>query len=271
MGAQPLWADFQNLYTLAINPEITVATALASSPPALHFRRELSQVEQAHLTELLDTIAPVSLSSTADTVTWALTPSGKFSVKSLYRKLCQGPSFQMPNGLWSARLPLKIKVFFWQLFRNRLPTSANVAKRNGPSTGLCAICNVLEDATHVFFRCPLARFAWSAVRAAANSSWDPRSASDLATIVDSIHGGNNRVLWSCIGALTWAVWLTRNKLAIEGIFPSHPANIIYKCNLLLQQWSPLAKRKDAEKLKLAQDRLRQIYVLAREPSATSAS
>ena len=79
------------------------------------------------------------------------------------------------------------------------------------------------------------------------------------------------MLWSCIGALAWAIWLTRNKLAIEGIFPSHPANIIYKCNLLLQQWSPLARCKDAEKPKQAQDRLREVYVLAREPSATSAS
>ena len=172
----------------------------------------------------------------------------------------------MACGTRAFRLRLRC---FWQLFRNILPTSANVAKCNGPSTGLCTICNVTEDANHVFFRCPLARFAWSAVRAAANTSWDPRSASDLAAIVDSVQGGNKRVLWSCIGALAWAIWLTRNKLAIEGIFPSHPANIIYKCNLLLQQWSPLARRKDAEKLKQAQDRLRQVYVLAREPSATS--
>ena len=46
----------------------------------------------------------------------------------------------------------------------------NVAKHHGPTAGLCAVCRVLEDANHVFFRCPLARFAWSAVRAAANTS-----------------------------------------------------------------------------------------------------
>ena len=79
------------------------------------------------------------------------------------------------------------------------------------------------------------------------------------------------MLWSCIRALAWSLWLTRNKLAIEGIFPMHPANIIYKCNLFLQQWSPLARRKDADKLKQSQDRLRQVYVLAREPLATSSS
>ena len=86
-----------------------------------------------------------------------------------------------------------------------------------------------------------------------------------------MNGGNKRVLWSYLGALAWAMWLTRNKLAIEGVFPSHPANILYKCNIFLQQWSPLARSKDAEKMKLAQDRLRQVYLLAREPTATPSS
>ena len=92
---------------------------------------------------------------------------------------------------------------------------------------------------------------------------------DLAAIVASKMGGSKRVLWSCLGALAWAMWLTRNKIAIERIFPSHPANILYKCNILMQQWSPLAKHKDADKMKQAQDRLRQVYVLAREPPAAS--
>ena len=271
LGANPLWAQFQDLYALAVNPEMTVATALASNPPAIHFRRELTGLEQARFEELLGLTQSATLSTSADTVTWALTTSGKFTVKSLYRRLCQvqGPAFLMPTGLWNARIPLKVKVFFWQLFCNTLPTSANVAKRNGPSSGLCAICNTMEDANHVFFRCPLARFAWSAVRAATNTNWDPRSAADLAAIVASTMGGSKRVLWSCLGALAWAMWLTRNKIAIEGIFPSHPANILYKCNILMQQWSPLAKHKDADKMKQAQDRLRQVYVLAREPPAAS--
>nr|XP_045090392.1 uncharacterized protein LOC120976223 [Aegilops tauschii subsp. strangulata] len=34
------------------------------------------------------------------------------------------------------------------------------------------------------------------------------------------------------------------------------------------QWSPLGRRKDAELFKTAQERLKQVYVLAREPSTT---
>ena len=168
-------------------------------------------------------------------------------------------------GLWKVRLPLKIKLFLWQMFRDKLPTSLNVAKRNGPADGPCALCGAPEDANHVFFICPLARFAWSAVWTAAGVQWDPRSAGELTHLLDAIHGRAKRVMWSCVGALLWAMWLTRNKLTMEGCFPTHPANIIFKCNLLLQQWSPLGRRKNAELIKTAQQRLMQVYVMAREP------
>ena len=153
----------------------------------------------------------------------------------------------------------------WQLFCDKLPTSLNVAKRNGPATGPCALCGEPEDASHVFFRCSLARFAWSAVRTAAGVQWDPRSAAELTHLLDTIHGSAKRVMWRCVGALLWTIWLTRNKFTIEGCFPSHPANILFKCNLLLQQWSPLGRRRDTELINTGQQCLLQVYVMAREP------
>ena len=213
---------------------------------------------------LMHLIESVGLSDQPDSVSWALTNSGKFSVKSLYRKLCQGSTQPVIAGLWKARMPLKIKLFIWQLYRDRLPTSLNVAKRNGPATGPCALCGEPEDANHAFFRCPLARFAWSAVRTAAGVLWDPRSAPELFNLLAGIKGSAFWVMWSCVGALLWALWLTRNKFTIEGCFPNHPANIIFKCNLLLQQWSPLGRRKDAEMIKTAQQRLLQVYAMVRE-------
>ena len=176
LGSQPLWRDFRDLYELAVDPSITVAVALVASPPVIYFKRELNGLEQTKLVALPHLINPITLSGDPDTVSWALTSSGKFSVKSLYRKLCQGPSQLVVAGLWTARLPLKIKLFLWQMFRDKLPTSLNVAKRNGPANGPCALCGDPEDANHVFFRCPLARFAWSLVRSATRVTWDPRSA-----------------------------------------------------------------------------------------------
>ena len=265
LGAQPLWIEFRDLYELAFDPSITVAAALAASPPVIYFKRELNGLEQSNLLALMHLINPITLADEPDTVSWALTSSGKFMVNSLYRRLCRGMAQQALAGLWKAQLPLKIKLFMWQLFRDKLPTSLNVAKRNGPAIGPCALCGEPEDASHAFFRCPLARFAWSAVWSAAGVQWDPRSAAELTHLLDTIHGSAKRVMWRCVGALLWSIWLTRNKFTIEGCFRSHPANILFKCNLLLQQWSPLGRRRDTELINTAQQRLLQVYVMAREP------
>ena len=58
--------------------------------------------------------------------------------------------------MWEAKLPLKIKVFSWAL--DKLPSGVNIANRFGPSDGLCALCGSLENASHIFFECSLAKF-----------------------------------------------------------------------------------------------------------------
>ena len=98
----------------------------------------------------------VELRPEADTVSWSLTSSGKFLVKSIYAKLTEGPTLDIARGLWKASIPLKIKVFLWQLFYDRLPSSNNIAIRHGPSDGSCALCGAHEDANHIFFNCHLA-------------------------------------------------------------------------------------------------------------------
>lgn len=55
-------------------------------------------------------------------------------------------------------LPRKIKIFVWQLLRDRLPSRKEVVKRNGSGNGLCPLCGVLEIATHISSRAPLLFF-----------------------------------------------------------------------------------------------------------------
>ena len=46
----------------------------------------------------------------------------------------------------------------------------------------------------------------------------------------------------------WALWTTRNKMAIEKGFPKAPTDIIYVALTLMQKWSILLKEEDREKL-----------------------
>ena len=210
-------------------------------------------------------LADVRLSDSADSISWRLSSSGKFSVKSLYRELSRGQIPSAATGLWKAKIPLKIKVFLWQLCQDRLPTSINLAKRNGPASGPCALCGVPENADHAFFLCSLARFAWSAVRAAAGVDWDPRSRSELVSALSLVQGTSRRVMWTCATAMLWAIWNICNKFTIEGVFPSHPADVIFKCIVFLQQWAPLGRQQDSDLHRQAICRLRAIYSESRDP------
>src|SRR4051812_7082656 len=78
IGTQPLWVEFRDLYDIFVDTAMSVADALAATPPEIHFKWELNGQEQSSLAALLQLIEPVGLSDQPDTVSWAVTNSGKF-------------------------------------------------------------------------------------------------------------------------------------------------------------------------------------------------
>ena len=76
-----------------------------------------------------------------------------------YRALSnRGVLNQRMKALWRSKLPMKIKVFMWLTFQDRLPSGAVLKKRNWKGDGRCVVCKVPETRDHIFFQCPLARF-----------------------------------------------------------------------------------------------------------------
>jgi hypothetical protein len=69
----------------------------------------------------LGELQAVELNSNLDSVIWALESNKRFSTKYLYRFLTDyGVASKMAGYIWKAKLPLKIKVFLWQIFNNKL-------------------------------------------------------------------------------------------------------------------------------------------------------
>ena len=120
----------------------------------------------------------------------------------------------------------------------------------------------------MFFRCHLARFVWSTVREAFHTDWNPASRTQLVSILKSTKGTTRRLVWRCVGALLWAIWTTRNKITIEKKFLNHPADVIFKCHLFLQMWTPLGKERDAERMSEAMARIKTIQMMARQDLAS---
>ncbi|GKD29693.1 RNA-directed DNA polymerase, eukaryota, partial [Tanacetum coccineum] len=91
---------------------------------------------------------------------WSLEGSSEFLVKST-RILINDFFHHIGDVLtrWVKLVPIKINIFAWRVFLDKLPTRLNLSLRGVDSPSiLCPICNVAtESSFHLFFTCPLAR------------------------------------------------------------------------------------------------------------------
>ncbi|GJW63896.1 RNA-directed DNA polymerase, eukaryota [Tanacetum coccineum] len=89
-----------------------------------------------------------------------LNGDGVFRVKDVRNLLDETflPKADTPTR-WIKCIPVKVNVFVWKALQDRLPTRSNLVRRNILIDSLsCLICDgELEDSSHLFFRCCLAR------------------------------------------------------------------------------------------------------------------
>jgi hypothetical protein len=208
------------------------------------FRRSFDPEELELWSQLVLVLDGVRFDEEQDKVSWSLEPSGFFSTRSMYKALSAGPQVQLAELLWTPSIPLKSKIFSWQLARGRLPSNDQLLLRRGPSNGNCALCGLPEDVDHIFFNCSLAQFMWSGLRDMFSVNWSPASRQDWLNILANFAPRAKRLLWTLFVAQSWALWITRNKFSIEGVFPKQPADVVFKLLLTLQLWRPLQKRRD---------------------------
>ena len=219
---------------------MSIASALQQGRWNIGFRLTFGPGEVASWRSLLAAL-PLALSDSPDRVAWSLTPAKHFSVGSAYRALFRGSVFSWTKHLWKASLPLKIKIFTWQLLRDRLPSGVEVAKRLGPGDGTCPLCAVPETGTHILFSCPAARFLWSFIAEALGPEWQALDLAELLEVQANHTGRRRSLFWLVFTAMTWTLWTIRNKMVIEHVFPQRTADSVFKFLTFLQEWHPLAR------------------------------
>lgn len=66
-----------------------------------------------------------------DRVSWKLNNTGQYTTQSMYRSITHGGILsKVDEGIWKSKLPMKIKVFLWQMHHGKLQAAA-VLKRRG--------------------------------------------------------------------------------------------------------------------------------------------
>ena len=97
---------------------------------------------------------------------WTLESSHSFTVRSLYHYLTIQPQVELPvdvSSIWLKDVPLKVVVFVWRLFRDRLPTKDNLLRRgviNHDSRLCVAGCDFVESSPHLFLHCNIFGSVW---------------------------------------------------------------------------------------------------------------
>jgi len=95
---------------------------------------------------------------TVDRWVWKLHPPQCYTVKSAYSFLtATDTNFTegFDSFLWLKAVPLKVNLFAWRLFLNRLPTKDNLFRRgviDAAQLSCAALCGELEDKDHLFFQ-----------------------------------------------------------------------------------------------------------------------
>jgi len=101
------------------------------------WRTRLFDHEYAMGVDFMDEIYDISIQHQAqDTMLWKADSIGVYSTKSAYRLLMPSnspvPSKRNFQILWHMKIPPRASIFSWRLFLDRLPTRANLSRRNIP-------------------------------------------------------------------------------------------------------------------------------------------
>ena len=160
-----------------------------------------------------------------DVLAWALEKNGTYSVRSAYRMLkddhwavsMAGSNEQAPSeqsnvwrALWRVNVPPKIRVFWWRVIHNSLPSKSEMKRRHIEKESFCEVCGDPDESLyHVFFLCPVAKRLWAEIKRLFGiriNTLHPQSWT--ADIFRQEVCSSSSVEWLICGA--WALWNGRN-------------------------------------------------------------
>ena len=186
-----------------------------------------------------------------DNLLWKADPSGLYSTRSAYgllsnqnRPASDGRNFQL---IWKLKIPPKAAIFTQRLIKDRLPTRANLHRRNVDlQEYVCPLCHIeQEEAGHLFFHCnQTIGLWWESLRWIQAIGALPSSpASHFSLFCDDFVVGRNQSRWCGWWiALTFAIWKHRNLLIFQGI-PFVSSKVMDDALFLAWSWSK-ARDKD---------------------------
>jgi hypothetical protein len=186
----------------------------------------------------------VQLMDQRDTFHWTLHQHGHFTVRSMYKVLAANNVMPQNHIIWKLKIPLKIKIFMWYLFKGIALTKDNLARRRWKGSLKCCFCNIDETIQHLFFDCQLARLIWRVIHISFNL---PRPTSIVHLFDGWLQGLGNKIKYVILAgasAFCWAIWLCRNDEIFNATRAFSPLQALFRGTHWIRHWALLQKEED---------------------------
>ena len=188
---------------------ISETRQIAESPHASFFLRGLQPLATIFKTSSY-------LDPSNDALIWRWTTDGLYPCSSTYKFMHNGGVQSAYNqSVWKFRVPMKVRIFLWLLFRNQILTQEVLVKRGCMVDEGCCFCNNngIETRQHLFWECTYANSFWRGL--AAELNLPPMSGTTLINVWIRGRKGltkQDRLRWDTAWAAgTWTLWKERNR------------------------------------------------------------
>jgi hypothetical protein len=204
------------------------------------FRRRLRGELLDHWQYILNTLLSAPFHDEDDKITWSLNKNAIFSTRSVYTLLEKNLAGSHNNWIWKAKIPLKIKIFMWQLCQDAILSRENMKRRNWLGAPTCSFCRQVESNDHIFFTCNTSRVVWGVLASAMGARCIPTSFWQAMAWFHTYSTGFEKFyINSC-----WAIWNVRNKITFEKHILKSPSEISYFAVALIVYWTWLQKAEE---------------------------
>jgi hypothetical protein len=140
----------------------------------------------------------------------------------MYQYLERNLSGSHNKRIWKAKIPLKIKIFLWQLFRDAILTRDNLKKRKWTSSLLCSFCNQNETGKHLFFECANAKVVWGVLGKILGTNVCPMSLWQSITRLHCFYPYGKTIHMLLLATICRGIWNVRNKITFDGVVVRSP-------------------------------------------------
>ena len=186
----------------------------------------------AHEAEVILGI-PLSPTLPEDSLVWAWTKKGSFTVKSAYgvafnflkegkkQNDKEGSSYRTKTRefrkfIWQLECPNKVKQFFWKALKNILPTNSWLASRKITKDDSCGLCGLCETSGHILWGCKFASKVWKIVGLPIKVEVQVQSEKEFIDVVWRLKEDKSVQDWESYAVTAWKIWNNRSIFKHEG-------------------------------------------------------